>query len=120
MTVKKIAGVKTPILEDVIFKIKEFSLFNKPSWFMNGIEILGFAIYPNPVSDFIYISYKSLGKMRIEIYNTEGQKVLNKEIDSSNPGNQDIELDIEGLPQGLYIINLESENNQSSQKFIKK
>lgn len=84
------------------------------------IEILGFAIYPNPVSDFIYISYKSLGKMRIEIYNTEGQKVLNKEIDSSNPGNQDIELDIEGLPQGLYIINLESENNQSSQKFIKK
>lgn len=40
MTVKKIAGVKTPILEDVIFDIKEFSLFNKPGWFLDGIQII--------------------------------------------------------------------------------
>ncbi|MFC2104861.1 V-type ATP synthase subunit D, partial [Bacteroidota bacterium] len=40
MQVKKIAGVKTPILEEVIFEIKEFSLFNKPSWFLNGILII--------------------------------------------------------------------------------
>ena len=40
MTVKKIAGVKTPILEDVIFEIKEFSLFNKPGWFLDGIQII--------------------------------------------------------------------------------
>jgi len=40
MTVKKIAGVKTPILEDVIFEIKEFSMFNKPGWFLDGIQII--------------------------------------------------------------------------------
>jgi len=40
LSVKKIAGVKTPILEEVIFEIKEFSLFNLPPWFPEGIEIL--------------------------------------------------------------------------------
>jgi len=40
LSTKKIAGVKIPILENIIFDIKEFSLFNKPQWFMNGIYIL--------------------------------------------------------------------------------
>lgn len=40
LSVKKIAGVKTPILEEVRFAIKEFSLFNKPGWFLDGITIV--------------------------------------------------------------------------------
>ncbi len=38
--VKKIAGVKTPLLGKVIFKIKDYSMFNNPSWFLDGIAIL--------------------------------------------------------------------------------
>lgn len=34
---RKIAGVKIPIFEGVEFDIKEFSLFNKPKWFLDGI-----------------------------------------------------------------------------------
>ncbi len=40
MSIKKIAGVKTPILEEVIFEVKEFSLFTSPVWFLDGIQIL--------------------------------------------------------------------------------
>lgn len=40
MSVKKIAGVKTPILEKVDFEIKEFSLFNNPGWFLDGLQYL--------------------------------------------------------------------------------
>jgi V/A-type H+/Na+-transporting ATPase subunit D len=40
LSVKKIAGVRTPILDEVVYKVKEFSLFNQPSWFPEGIEIL--------------------------------------------------------------------------------
>jgi V/A-type H+/Na+-transporting ATPase subunit D len=40
LTVKKIAGVKTPVLNEIIFDIKEFSLFKNPSWFLDGIEII--------------------------------------------------------------------------------
>lgn len=37
---KKIAGVKTPVLEKVNFKEKEFSLFEKPKWFSAGISTI--------------------------------------------------------------------------------
>ncbi len=37
---KKIAGTKTPVLEEVVFDLKDFSLFNKPSWFLKGVELL--------------------------------------------------------------------------------
>ena len=37
---KKIAGVKVPVLKDIVFDVKEFSLFNSPQWFLSGIGIL--------------------------------------------------------------------------------
>ncbi len=37
---KKVAGVKIPQLEKIVFETKEFSLFNLPQWFPAGIEIL--------------------------------------------------------------------------------
>jgi len=37
---KKIAGVSTPIFEGVEFEVKPYSLFKKPDWFPDGIEIL--------------------------------------------------------------------------------
>lgn len=40
LSIKKIAGVRIPILEDVKFKTGEYSLFNKPSWYPEGIMII--------------------------------------------------------------------------------
>lgn len=40
LSVKKIAGVKTPVLEGVDFQVSPFSMFNQPSWIMDGIGIL--------------------------------------------------------------------------------
>lgn len=40
LSVKKIAGVKVPVLNDIVFETKEFSLFNNPQWFLKGISIL--------------------------------------------------------------------------------
>ena len=40
LSVKKIAGVRTPVLEGVDFLINKFSLFKNPSWFLDGITIL--------------------------------------------------------------------------------
>lgn len=39
-SVKKIAGVKTPVLEEVIFETEAFSLFDQPKWFPEGISIV--------------------------------------------------------------------------------
>ncbi len=37
---KKIAGVKIPILKKMVFIEKEFSVFDKPKWFPEGISFL--------------------------------------------------------------------------------
>lgn len=48
LSVKKIAGVKTPVLDNVEYEIKDFSLFNAPGWYMDGIqhikEVVGIAL----------------------------------------------------------------------------
>lgn len=36
----KVAGVKTPGLEEVIYDVKEFDLFRKPLWYTDGVKIL--------------------------------------------------------------------------------
>jgi V/A-type H+-transporting ATPase subunit D len=40
MSIKKIAGVRIPVLEEVIYTTKPFSLFNSPSWFPDGLSQL--------------------------------------------------------------------------------
>jgi len=37
---RKIAGIRIPILDDVMFEIKPFSVFNNPKWYLDGIQLL--------------------------------------------------------------------------------
>ena len=37
---KKIAGVKTPILRDVVFDVRRYSVFLEPSWVPQGVETI--------------------------------------------------------------------------------
>ncbi len=37
---KKIAGVKTPELEDVIFSVKDFDVFLNPKWLPQGLDFM--------------------------------------------------------------------------------
>ena len=38
--IKKIAGVRVPLLENVDFDIRPYSLFNSPKWYSDGIYLL--------------------------------------------------------------------------------
>jgi len=38
--VRKIAGVNTPVLNEIVFNVKDFAIFDKPAWFLDGIEIV--------------------------------------------------------------------------------
>lgn len=40
LSTKKIAGVVVPVLEDIDYEVKPFSLFSNPSWFAQGVELL--------------------------------------------------------------------------------
>ena len=38
--IKKIAGVRVPLLENVDFEISAFSVFNAPKWYADGLNLL--------------------------------------------------------------------------------
>jgi V/A-type H+-transporting ATPase subunit D len=38
--VRSMAGVKIPVMGELEFEVEDFSLFNNPAWFSDGIEIL--------------------------------------------------------------------------------
>ena len=38
MSIKKIAGVRVPVLDEVVYSTKEFSLFSSPKWFADGFD----------------------------------------------------------------------------------
>ncbi len=40
LSVKKIAGVKTPVLDRIDFFTESFSVFNLPKWFLDGIALV--------------------------------------------------------------------------------
>ena len=40
MSVKKIAGVRIPVLDEVVYSTKPFSIYDSPKWFYDGFEQL--------------------------------------------------------------------------------
>ncbi|MBR4995541.1 MAG: V-type ATP synthase subunit D [Alistipes sp.] len=40
LSTQKIAGVRTPVLEDVRFAEKQYDLFSSPVWYADGVELL--------------------------------------------------------------------------------
>ncbi len=40
MSIKKIAGVRIPVLDEVIYSTKEFDIFSSPKWFTDGFSQL--------------------------------------------------------------------------------
>ncbi len=40
LTTQKIAGVRIPVLDEIIFEEKPYDLFSSPVWYADGIEIL--------------------------------------------------------------------------------
>lgn len=40
LSVRKVAGVILPVLDEIHYEVKSFSIFNAPSWFAEGIDLL--------------------------------------------------------------------------------
>ncbi|MBR1630810.1 MAG: V-type ATP synthase subunit D [Paludibacteraceae bacterium] len=40
MSVKKVAGVRVPVLDDVLYTVRPFSVFNAPKWYADGLTQL--------------------------------------------------------------------------------
>jgi hypothetical protein len=78
-------------------------------------------IYPNPANDIITVEYK-LNKSQIIMYSISdlsGKKYLEVLLDTQSAGEHSFSIDIEDLPKGNYILQI-NEEGKSINKTISK
>lgn len=68
-------------------------------------------LYPNPTTDYIILDTKERINS-ISIYDFSGKKM--------NVSNDNNRVDVRSLPSGSYLINIETKEGKTSEKFIKK
>ena len=61
---RKIAGVMVPILGDIDFEIRPYSLFNSPAWFADGITLLKQLAKTGIESEFAGVKLELLERAR--------------------------------------------------------
>ena len=81
---------------------------------VNDIKKLNVTFYPNPVVDYLSISYTSKIDT-LEVYNVAGQKVSTQSLNSDSGS-----VDMRSLSPGLYIVKMNAGNDIQSFKIIKK
>ncbi len=77
-------------------------------------------VYPNPSSGLFKISYVSAtqDKKEIRIVNQLGQLVKTIHLEQSNIGLNTIDMDVKGLIEGMYHVQLISGDEVKSRKII--
>lgn len=99
-----------------------YARFNKSSLSAEDIDKnMILHIYPNPVSQELYIELSYLVKqanktIRLEIINLEGKQFINKNIPA---GQTTDNIKVNLLPSGIYQLIITAGRNQHSQKFVK-
>ena len=79
---------------------------------VNDITQNLFSVYPNPVSDQLFITSESATIEKISVYSMSGIRVIN------GSGNEK-SIDVSNLSDGLYFIEISSSEGKSVQKFVK-
>ncbi|MFO7862957.1 MAG: C25 family cysteine peptidase [Salinivirgaceae bacterium] len=87
---------------------------------INGINNGGLTIYPNPANDVLNINYSlnASEKVNATIYNMNGQVVQQITSGAKATGNHTEQVNIGQLPAGIYYVQVNLNNNISTQKFI--
>ena len=108
LSMQKIAGVRTPVLEDVRFDEKQYDLFSSPVWYADGVELL-----------------KKLARLGIEceVYNRKMELLDYARRKTTQKVNLYEKVQIPGYEDAIRKIKrfLEDEENlsKSAQKIVK-
>lgn len=75
-----------------------------------------FAVYPNPITDQIFISFpKNATAAELVLYNVLGKELLRRNLSPTQN-----RIEVSDLPSGIYIASITSNHKTSSFKLIKK
>ena len=108
-------------LSQVHYFIDDYTLTLIPNSNLGEVELpirLDLVLYPNPAKGIVNVS--SGANVRelctVKLFNTMGQLVNSKVWNPKDSSN--LQFNIEGFPQGLYIIRVQSTNSVEVLKFI--
>jgi len=82
---------------------------------MDASEI-GFNVYPNPVSDRLFVDFYNDGQARISLVNVHGQIVARQQV--SELGQINLEFNTQGLQKGVYMLQLDNGTSVVTGKVI--
>ena len=73
-------------------------------------------IYPNPISEMLYVSHPELNSFSIQITDLNGKQIYSGTIDKDQP------LNVSNYMQGIYLVTISSKeaNKKNTYKIIKK
>lgn len=101
-------GYGIPNFEDAYLALQQLGV-------ENDFLLSNFALYPNPVSSKINISFPAeIQTAQFTIHSVLGNEILTTEISATNNS-----VDIETLTAGMYIATISSNNKRISFKLIK-
>jgi len=77
----------------------------------------GLSIYPNPVTNELNIKTTKVNDVKnVSVHNMLGQVILRKTVNSVN----DLKINTSNLSNGMYFLNIQTDNANQTIKFLKK
>ncbi|HSD14464.1 MAG TPA: T9SS type A sorting domain-containing protein [Flavobacterium sp.] len=81
---------------------------------VDGFDLNSFKVYPNPAADFVKIELPNLVyEADIVVYDIQGKKVKQSKVTSDNNT-----MDLSGLTNGSYLLNIKTANGQGVKTLV--
>lgn len=100
---------------------KRDKFFNQNSVGVQEIDNLNsLQVTPNPSTDYIQveISLAERTELSVSVFNNLGQQVRTFDMQSYAGGENQVRLNVQDLPNGIYFVNLQSEEGLNSKRFV--
>jgi hypothetical protein len=85
-----------------------------PTSVLDQNKLSGINFFPNPGKDFIRIETENLAPIQAKIFNAMGQEVLVKILNNQH----ERRFSVEGLPRGIYFLELVQTEQKTLRKLI--
>lgn len=84
----------------------------------DDVEIIN--VYPNPVKDFLNIPFVAMNgqEMMIQLIDLKGDIVINDIYQADNAGLNTLQLDLISLAQGVYILQIQLEDEKQTHRIF--
>jgi Secretion system C-terminal sorting domain/Outer membrane protein Omp28 len=83
-------------------------------------EGISFGMYPNPVNNTLFMKYvlESQETVTVNVYNLLGSLMISNAQGTQTSGEHTISLDVTSLPQGVYMVELQTEKTKVVRRLI--